>query len=92
MITAKVGRRGQITIPKDVRERLGLKEGHRVGFAELDGKTVLIPLTETLLDHQGSVAVEASQDFEEIRRQVKEKRAEERSHSGSDCEEAEHGS
>ncbi|MCY4615555.1 MAG: AbrB/MazE/SpoVT family DNA-binding domain-containing protein [Chloroflexi bacterium] len=34
MVTAKITSKGQITIPKDVRERLGLRPGDRLAFTE----------------------------------------------------------
>lgn len=37
MQTAKVTSKGQITIPKNVREKLGLREGERVDFEEKNG-------------------------------------------------------
>jgi antitoxin PrlF len=37
MITAKVTSKGQVTIPKKVRERLGVNPGEGVGFEEKDG-------------------------------------------------------
>ena len=37
MHTAKVTSKGQITIPKNVREKLGLKTGAGVAFEEKDG-------------------------------------------------------
>ncbi len=37
MSTAKVTSKGQITIPKDVRMRLGLRSGDEIEFAEDDG-------------------------------------------------------
>ena len=37
MIVAKVTSKGQITIPKQVRERLGVQPGEEVGFEEKDG-------------------------------------------------------
>ncbi len=37
MQTAKVTSKGQITIPKNVREKLGLKTGAGVAFEEKDG-------------------------------------------------------
>ncbi len=40
--------KGQITIPQDVRKRLGLKQGDQVSFELKDGQTVLSPYrTET---------------------------------------------
>jgi AbrB family looped-hinge helix DNA binding protein len=37
MIVAKVTSKGQVTIPKLVRERLGVQPGEDVGFEEKDG-------------------------------------------------------
>ena len=37
MIIAKVTSKGQVTIPKKVRERLGVQPGEDVGFEEEDG-------------------------------------------------------
>lgn len=37
MSTATVTSKGQITIPADVRRRLGLESGDRVEFVEADG-------------------------------------------------------
>ena len=36
--------KGQITIPKEVRRRLGLKKGDHVAFSIEDGRTVLYPM------------------------------------------------
>ena len=40
---AKITTKGQITLPKDVRDRHGLKPGDRVEFVEEDGKTWVKP-------------------------------------------------
>jgi antitoxin PrlF len=37
MITAKVSSKGQITIPKAIREKLGISPGERIGFIEKRG-------------------------------------------------------
>lgn len=39
MVRATLTSKGQLTVPKDVRERLGLKSGDRVVF-ELEGDSV----------------------------------------------------
>jgi AbrB family looped-hinge helix DNA binding protein len=44
MSEAKMTSKGQITVPKDVRLKLGLKPGDRVRFLlEADGRVRLIP-------------------------------------------------
>jgi len=37
MLTAKVTSKGQITIPKNVREKLGIKTGEGINFEEKGG-------------------------------------------------------
>jgi AbrB family looped-hinge helix DNA binding protein len=37
MIVAKVTSKGQVTIPKKVRDRLGVRPGENVGFEEKEG-------------------------------------------------------
>jgi AbrB family looped-hinge helix DNA binding protein len=42
--TSTISSKGQVTIPVNVRRRLGLKEGDRVEFAFEGGKAVLRPM------------------------------------------------
>jgi len=72
MTTTHVGRRGQITIPRAVREQLEIKEGDRVAFVQGKEGVVLQPLSQTILDLRGSVPVAGPQDFGAIRQQVLE--------------------
>lgn len=44
--TSTVSSKGQITIPQEVRIRLGLRPGDRVEFVTEDGRTVLRPVRE----------------------------------------------
>ena len=78
MIISRIGRRGQMTVPKPIRESLGLKEGDHVVFLEHGDQVVLQPMNKTLLDLRGMVAVSGPQDFTAIRQQVREQRAHER--------------
>jgi len=56
MPTATVTSKGQITIPKAVREELGLTEGDRVAFRVLeDGSVVVEPETVDLLELEGAL-------------------------------------
>ena len=71
MKTAKVGRGGQITLPRDVRERLQLEQGHSVAFVEKGGEITLQPLSRSLRDLRGSVSVDEPQDFDAVREAVK---------------------
>jgi AbrB family looped-hinge helix DNA binding protein len=78
MITAKVGRRGQLTLPKEIREQLEIEEGQRVAFVKRGGAITLLPLNESLSDHYGSIEVDGPQDFNAIRVEVRRRKAQER--------------
>ncbi len=41
MITARVTSKGQVTIPKEVREKLGVHAGEDIGFEEREGLFVV---------------------------------------------------
>ena len=45
MLTATLTSKGQTTIPKAVRDYLGLHAGDRIDFVLLDGKVLLQPAT-----------------------------------------------
>ena len=46
--TRRVGERGQVTIPKELRDRFGIEGGDEVVVQERDGKIVL----ETVVDRE----------------------------------------
>lgn len=41
MDTAKITAKGQITLPKKIREKLGVAEGERVYFVEKNGRMII---------------------------------------------------
>ena len=44
---SKISSKGQITLPVEIRERLGVKPGESVKFmADKDGQTILLPVRE----------------------------------------------
>lgn len=43
MALSKVTRNHQVSIPKNIRDRLGLREGDYVEFEERDGEIVMVP-------------------------------------------------
>ena len=54
MPTTTLTSKGQVTIPKTVRDELGLREGDRIAFRVLeDGTVVVEPETVDLLDLRG---------------------------------------
>jgi AbrB family looped-hinge helix DNA binding protein len=70
VIISKVGRRGQITLPRAIREQLSLHEGDRLAFISRGEDIVLLPLTRSLVDLRGSLPVSEAQDFDAMRRRV----------------------
>lgn len=42
-VRAKITSKGQVTIPQEVRRRLGLRKGDRIEFVVEDGVTILRP-------------------------------------------------
>lgn len=75
MATVKIGRRGQMTLPREVRRHLGIKEGDTIALIPEGDHAILRPITQTLLDLRGSVPVSGVQNFDAIREQVKAERA-----------------
>ena len=70
MKTIKVGRRGQITLPSEIRRKIGLHEGDRIAVISQGDQVILRTLTQTLLDLRGSVPVFEPQNYSAIRQQV----------------------
>ena len=53
MSTATVTTKGQITIPADVRRRLGLEPGDRVEFVEMEGGFAIKPALDDVRSLKG---------------------------------------
>lgn len=71
-VSATLTSKGQVTIPKQVRDELGLHDGDRVLFRIVDGRAVLAR-TADLLDLAGSVSVPADArdlSWDEVRKQA----------------------
>ena len=62
--------KGQVTIPKRIRELLGINPHDKVDFIQEHGKIVLVPV-RTLLDLRGSVTGRQAGDFAEERAAAK---------------------
>ncbi len=67
--------KGQVTIPKEIREALGLKPGDKVVF-EKEGNTIVLKSAKTLLDFRGYVKAKRYISTEEARKIIKQKRGE----------------
>jgi AbrB family looped-hinge helix DNA binding protein len=78
--TAKITSKGQVTIPKGVRDTLGLREGDGVLF-RVDGGRAVIAKTPDLLELAGSVPVPAGKggtQWDDVLRRTRAARAEKR--------------
>ncbi len=76
-VAARLTSKGQVTLPKAVREALGLEEGDQIVF-RVEGCRAVLARTADLLDLAGTVNVPASKrgaPWEEVRRQVRAARA-----------------
>lgn len=85
MEVAKVTSKGQITIPVDIRRKLGVKEGDKVLFVEEQGKIIMMNSSmEALRKAQAAFSGEAKrlglkneQDVDDLVRELRRERREE---------------
>lgn len=74
----RVQEKGQVTLPTEVRKRLGLKKGDMVAVIETDGGVLITPqqvLATRALDRIGSVLREQGLSLEELLDSGREERA-----------------
>ncbi|HBI15594.1 MAG TPA: AbrB family transcriptional regulator [Desulfobulbaceae bacterium] len=67
--------KGQVTIPKRIRDILGINPHDKVDFIQEGKKIVLVPV-RTLLDMRGAVPVKPGGDFAKERKAAKQMVAE----------------
>jgi AbrB family looped-hinge helix DNA binding protein len=72
MILSKIGKRGQITLPREIRSAWGVGEGDQVAFLQRGDDILVQPLKQTLRDVRGSVPAREVEDADAIRQQVKQ--------------------
>jgi AbrB family looped-hinge helix DNA binding protein len=75
----RVQERGQVTIPKEVRERLGLKKGDLVTFVETEEGVIIKPteiVVSAALDEIGEALKERGLSLEELMERGREIRGE----------------
>lgn len=75
MPSVRVGRRGQVTIPSEVRRDLDLHDGDRMLLLVREGEILLRPLGPSIFQLRGSVPVSGPQDFRAIRAEALERLA-----------------
>ena len=78
-VVSQITSKGQVTVPKAVRDALKLKQGDRVVF-RVAGERTELARTADLLELAGAVSVSAPQaelsaGWDEVRRQLRRTRA-----------------
>lgn len=77
MPTSVITRKGQVTIPKAIRDEVDLAIGDRVSFVVRDREVVLRARRGSILDLEGSVTPRRQpEDFDQARQAVLRQRAE----------------
>ena len=72
MMESVITRKGQVTIPKPIRDQLGLEEGEKVMFIRRGDEVLLKVLRGSILDLKGTVRPSTRpEDFARIRQTVK---------------------
>ena len=72
MSESVITRKGQVTIPKEIRNYLKAKEGERVVFILRGDEVVLKVIRGNILDLKGSVKpTRRPEDFDAVRQSVK---------------------
>jgi AbrB family looped-hinge helix DNA binding protein len=69
-VLAKVTSKGQVTIPNEIRKKLGIRTEDRVDFI-LDGERVILVPVKNLRDLRGAVKAKGKGDFDEERAKAK---------------------
>jgi len=82
MIVRKVGRRGQLTIPRAIQKNLNINQGDRIAFIRRENEVVLQPLTQSFLELRGSLPVTETQEFEYVRQAVIQKKGQQIAQDG----------
>ena len=78
MTLVRMSTRGRLTIPKKIRDSLGIKPGDTVAFIATEGALLIQPIRNSLGDQRGSVEADGLQDFNNVREEVKKIRVEKR--------------
>lgn len=70
-VESRVGSKGELFVPKEIREKLGLKPGMRVVYRVKDGRLIVepIPSIEDILKEPVYVRI-GVEDFHKFRKEI----------------------
>ena len=68
---ASVTSKGQVTIPKKIRERLGINPGSEVSFILKDGEAAMLPKSDNPLEEMKEMKSEIKFSNEEVESMIK---------------------
>jgi len=76
MIATTMTKKGQVTIPKEIRDILGLREHDKIVFTLKNGEIMLKPARGSLLDLRGTVKPKQKpENFNRVRAEMMRTRA-----------------
>ncbi|ADI00991.1 MAG TPA: AbrB/MazE/SpoVT family DNA-binding domain-containing protein [Syntrophothermus lipocalidus] len=84
MSVVKISKKGQVTIPAEIRKVLGAAPGTRLRFVVQGDSVQVVKADEGIAALRGSVKVSEAQDFLAVRQQVMEEVAREVAGEGED--------
>ncbi len=73
MLSSAVTTKGQVTVPAEVRKKLGINPGDRVGFVEEGGRLILQPQPQGLAAAFGILKSKKSASLKDIDAAIKAK-------------------
>lgn len=75
MSLAKISAKGQLTLPKEIRQKYNINKASYVRIIPLEDGVKLVPTNQSGISSlRGAVEVDGEQDFKAIRNQVMEAR------------------
>lgn len=75
MIASTITSKGQITIPKEIRDKFHLKTHDRLLFKSEAGRIIIKPVVGTILDIKGAFPVKAKINFQKLRAKMEKETA-----------------
>ena len=69
---SRITRRGQTTIPKDLREKYGLEEGDELTYIDLGTRIILLPKPRDPIETLKRINVDTDKSVKEIKQEALE--------------------